>query len=403
MHTYYEFTDAGRKIIDDSGIEAVQTVLVEQLDEGELGEVLYGTCANELFSHYYIEEESTLKQAYSIGRLALDDFDLIDIKSVFNSSFNTMWLQSIGRQESSGRLFPVDIFRSIAMTDFADEVLFTGAIAQEYACHEPVKSLLDNYSRYSFGTRLDSAIFASAYILSSVTMIEQNRLFAKQPANFIMHSDKAQDLIELPHDMHGDFRIRRKRSYSKDIISPAITSVEFSPVRELLISGYHSIEPVITACMIRSIRENNTNDEALEKINQLVNVAKEYCDNGQMWPEMVLYSDYSTNIQDDYALLCYSRPPLQQSSDDRTVFSAPCLPQSDVRFVVSSSIDGISMFNRDSNSDTIPNEDDKILVPAEYFPDMFRILLQQAGRGDGRTSVAQHLQLLDAVVSEIGG
>lgn len=402
MHSYYEFSDVGREIIDDSGIDAIQAVLAEQLDEGELGEVLYSTCANELFYHHYTEEESTLKQAYSVGRLALDDFDLINTRSIFTSSLSTMWFQSDGRQESNGRLFPVDTFRSIAMTNFVDRVVFTGAIAQEYLDYDPVKGLLDNYSRYNFGTRFDSAIFVSAYILSSVVMIEQNILFTKQPPYFKIHSGEMQDLIELPPDLHGDFRIRRKRSYHKGVSSPANTSVEFSPVRELLISGYHSIEPVITACMIRNIRENNTDGEAFDKINQLVSVAKEHLDNEQMWPDMVFYGDYGTGVNlGSYALQNYARPRENRNSSDSTVFFVPCFPQSEVRFVVSSDINGISIFNRDSNSNVFPDDDDRILIPAEYFPDMFRILLQQAGRGDGRTSVAQHLQFLEAVISEI--
>lgn len=264
----------------------------------------------------------------------------------------------------------------------------------------------NGYTEYGFRSRIEAAAFAGAYVLNAVESADTT-LFDRRTPSFSFDEGPFSVAISVGGDMHGDFRMSAATSVKSACITPAGKRVEFSPIKYMGVSGYHSIEPEILVGMIKAEIYANGAEGAKQLIAEFEAEIPNLIDGLEPkdpWPFAIPFADYGEGDSGSGSMFRLGSIEYalenQGKSDKEAVLSAAYLPQSSVNFEMAVHDRGLSFYNRHKDEE---KPDNQIVIPRDQYASFFRILLAQSVAILGRTSPKEHLNLLSDTKSLLAG
>jgi hypothetical protein len=217
-------------------------------------------------------------------------------------------------------------------------------------------------------------------------------LWRDEQPKFTVRDGAMNHSIQVGGDIHGDFRMTCTKKPTTVTISPINRETLFAPEIQTIVAGYHSVEPYITAAMIRHEHNQHGKQAAHKLVSEFIEVVRELGGAD---------TDFTRGNFGDYGdgdlgwVLTELEYDIQRDKDDyedmMELFSAAYLPQSDVLFEMVSSGNGIRFQNRMRTQET---SETYIDIDHAHFVDLFKILVGQAKGGLGRTSPHQQAMLV---------
>lgn len=268
--------------------------------------------------------------------------------------------------------------------------------------HRPeVRGILskEGFRDFGFLSRVDAASFVGAWVISGLHE-RQEKLRSMGSAGYTYQSDTDTRTILLGGDFHGDFRMSEVVESKRGGITPLNRFAEFSPKEVISVAGYHSIETSFTDAMLE-VTFLTEGEQGLRQIitefTQLAHVFMEQ--QGGLGGSGALsgFADYGgsgmSSLNDCIWLYMYKndayKHQLGRPGEVRPLYSAPYLPGSSVSFELHGDTDGIYAGMSEKGA-----QYKSIHIPREHFGTLFYALLEQAGMGLGRTSPAEHVNVI---------
>lgn len=396
----YIFTDRGESIAQDIGLSGVAEKLYES-DDNPFLKSMYDEVASVYDGQAEILKEAAVNEAARLLLPRTEEYARF-IAGVLSADEQKLWYRVTGAEAAEGRLFTVPQLPKHAKGNrMEDAMVLSGAVGLGLRNRQAVRRVLskDGFKDFGLESRVSAASFVGAYILDDLT-VRTRRRFGSKAATFSYDFGSEHCIVEVGGDFHGDFRIHEVRHAKYGAITPVGTFAEFAPEKVSEAAGYHSVEPNITDKMLETVF-------LVEGIEGLRQVLDEFTDRFHRFTQLtdaasgpgVLsgFGDYGINGT-DYSLLSWLRMFKEDGYSRHNKVGKPgevepllrtlYLPGSEADFEIYGGSDGIYFSN------TGGNEEDAIHIRRKHFADLFTALLEQANQGLGRTSPAEHANVL---------
>jgi hypothetical protein len=267
-----------------------------------------------------------------------------------------------------------------------------GALLERYKTRYPLLAR-SRSAEYGFSNHMEACAFAGAYVVGRI--MDKEMAITKEPS-FEFADGNFRNEVSVGGTMHGDFRMSLTRVLSDNVISPANSKVEFSPRDTLWVVGYHTVEPNIIAAMITDEYSKQGATAAIRLISEFSKTLHELADDiGYLSNRVGEFADYGSRETSHCLVLLgllLENPDMKtQLVREGKFYSAPSSAQTSILFEIKSTEKGLRFQDRDEEKD---EPEIGIDIPRRYFPELFKTLVMQAQEGLGRTSPAQHLEIL---------
>lgn len=389
----YETTVCGKNIAEESGLEALATRIYEtDFDNPMLTQL---TDDQDFFG-----QENGLQEFEDLAiKKAYDGLKTDDEKIMFNRALGIdpkidSWKRVVGQAE--GTLFPIDKIQTFKDAGSEDRLVVSGLVGLQLVKFRSRCCLLakSRFKEYGFGTFAESCAFVGAYVVGKLIDKDRERLFSKEPS-FSYSKDGISHTILVGGTFHGDFTITDMSFMEREVISPANALVEYSPIQDVLVSGYHSTEPDVVEAMLEHTYIHKGEQATTKLVDEFMDIIEPLLEpGGKVNFQAGNFADYGDG---DMQSSLIRLKLLTEQGDYKDILanqiclrSAPYLPQSDIMFEIISTPDGIRLQN---NSERHSDEPIGIDIDTAHFGNLFASLLSQTQAGLGRTSPHQLIEL----------
>ena len=393
----YGFTPLAAEIIEDSMLPSLATRIVED-PEKHMGDLTY-SMREEGSGSYDFEgnrEQRIYKEAGKLIHSRLPSKFQAEAYQALHIEEEKPWTVDNGQMDGDERLFPVDQRQAWLPSGLLDRVVLSGAVTLEYAKTREVRNLLaqtQEGSLRSLGVNRVIAL-AGAYITNSVSGNGSRYLYKDYPYWTISEEEQTRT-IYIGGDMHGDFRMHQQVQPNGTFIDPIGRPSEIMPLTHEAVLGYHSVEPLITAAILKQILHKQGPEglgATLKDFKQTALLHFGGTDAPNLGP-MSGFADYGSNDFSNRHLCSEVRSDIEDPEPDTGMHDVelPFLPGVDVLLIIHPSQEGLEFYNHQ------PSRGDpefRITVPNSEFTKLFEALLLQSALGLGRTAVYEHLNLI---------
>ncbi|HUY53358.1 MAG TPA: hypothetical protein VMV24_02160, partial [Candidatus Dormibacteraeota bacterium] len=250
------------------------------------------------------------------------------------------------------------------------------------------------YEEYGFRSFNESCAFVGAYVMAALSDNYNERISGDIPS-FTYEDNGVYHKISIGGTIHGDFKISEIKTLTSGIISPIGTETEFSPIGDMNLSAYHSVEPSIVESMLAHEFLKGDKQRLTRLIDEFMDICRPLVDHdGNVKYTVGNFGDYgqSSSIS-DYPISIKILLEDRKLRNEDILFGSFVDPagSSDILFEIISLDNGIRLQNRYSNySDT----ESYIDINRQHFGEIFNALLSQTQAGLGRTSPHQLIKLI---------
>lgn len=298
-----------------------------------------------------------------------------------------------------GALFDVEQFADLASaTPDVDRLVLSGFAGLDLKRRHVVRALFSStgLEQFGFEDRIQAARFVGGYLLGAMKELDEQR-FRRVIPGYTYNDGFVETSIACPIDLHGDFRISQTQRATETVLSPIGTREHFGPEKNMVVSGYHSIEPHLVEHVLEDVYLRSGETGLLEFIDEATQVIIEtFADeSGEIPFRSGPFGDYGGDgrgpdlfrlrlitSDDDYRNRV-------EAKDDLAGY--PVLPNSKDTLGLRREDKGLLICNRHPGY-----EDVGFLIPTEHYSLFFCLLIQQGQFGAGRTSPQQIIETLEA-------
>lgn len=388
----YIHTKEGQALGVSTGLESIVTTLHQDSVTDYPVAVELATSS----SYSSLSDEAAMDDEMSIMRNRLvthDDLKVFDRARALDPDLERdNWRYMGGDDELA--LYPTPSLQVLAPASVEDRLILSGTVGLSLTAFESESPLLsrDRYSEYGFSTFTESCAFVGSYVVTRLMSLEKGKGHFP-PHRFEFKRDGLVHSMKVDGSSHGDFVLSDRTRTPDHAISPINTITEFSPENEVLVRGYHSVEPHVVAALIEDKYIKNGKEGALHFIEQCYTLLNDFAKStpSQEFP-FNLYADYGTADSSliPFLLETFVSGALHHVAG-RALYSTVVDPFSPDRFEIIPTEQGVRFQNRDSHQ-LAPSS--VIEVDQEQYGDLFHSLLMQGYQGLGRTSPVQLYEVL---------
>lgn len=399
------FSEKGQEIIQESGlIEVADTLIADPGLQGSITGALfdYDAPLSRRFDH--VPGAQLEAEAWETAKQKLSRYEQRKTWHVLQGRDDQRWTVEHETLDDRDRLFGVPKHDDQGTITLVDRIILTGAVGLEYDTRRAIRRMFSGsgQERFGFEGKQQAAAFAGAYLLSRIFDHDERYVFGNYPSFSFTREGYAQTVF-VGGDMHGDFRMHQISRPVEGMLDPQGTPVEFMPTQRTPAYGYHSMEPHITLAMlehaIQTHGEVGLELTLAEFASRAINVLGSH--DTPLSIASTGFGDYGGNELEMSFLASDLRRTLDRARDPEPhtiALRAPYLPQSSTDLVIRHTEDGLDFYNQDRGNASA-EEPSAISIHQEFFGDMFEALLVQAAKALGRTSVSQHLFLLEGGIN----
>lgn len=387
-------TEIGEQIAAESGLADYAKVVEGDYKETSLTKAL---AHNESMTNMFVEEAVEVARAQA--RTKLRSFEEVaEHERGLSISESGMSWRYLNDQESRDTLFPIESFDVLAGSrEEVDDLVMSGVLGLEFSARKAVRGLFTSagMERFGFQNKVQVARFVGGYLLGALNQEYYRETWAA-PASYVYREGGIHHEISCIGDLHGDFRMVQRRYTKGIVISPINTREHFGPVEQMVVAGYHSVEPSLVENVIEDVFLRQGKEGALLFLDEVEALIEErFADSdGEIPFKKGNFADYGDGGI-DFNLVKLEL--MVQDSEFLTAVSTRELldqhlahPGSKEMLVVERKWDGL-MFRNGSEHHT---DTRGIMVHVGHYPEFLSLLISQAQQGRGRTAPDQIVDLL---------